>query len=358
MPEQIIDLRSDTITKPTPGMRRAIAEAVVGDDVFGEDPTVRQLEQRAAELLGKEAALFVASGTMSNQIAVRCQTSPGDEVICEGQCHIYWYEQAGYAQLSGVSMMPVPGDFGILRPEQLARCIRRDDPHFPRTRMLCLENTHNRGAGRIQPYENVQQLCRWAHDHQLVTHLDGARLMNAVVATGIPARDWAAHFDTVSMCFSKGLGAPVGSVLAGSRNCIDRAVRHRKLLGGGMRQAGIIAAAALYALDHHVDRLAEDHAAAQRLAEAIAATDGLRLSPEVVDTNIVCFQVDSDWGTAAEFNATLAQHGLRLLDVGPQRLRAVTHLDVNEGAITRAAEILAEVVAGEKTASTTGHSYA
>ena len=256
MSEKLIDLRSDTVTRPTPGMRAAMAEADVGDDVFGEDPTVAALEDRVAALLGKERAIFVPSGTMSNQIGLRLHCSPGDELICEADCHIYNYEQAGYAQFSGLAVRPVAGEEAILRREQLEGLIRGENDHLPRTRLLCLENTHNRGAGRVLPYDGVVDICDWAHAIGLATHLDGARLWNAAVATGIPPADWAQHFDTVSVCFSKGLGAPVGSALAGHARLIKLARRHRKLLGGGMRQAGVLAAAALYALEHHVDRLA------------------------------------------------------------------------------------------------------
>ncbi len=240
-----IDFRSDTVTKPTPEMRAAMAAAEVGDDVFDEDPTVLKLQRRVAELLGKEAALFVPSGSMSNQIGLRVHCSPGDEFICEAGCHIYNYEQSAYAQLSGLASRTVEGEFGVLRLDQLTNLIRPDNEHQVRTRLVALENTHNRGAGRIQPYDTVVEICTWAHAHGLATHLDGARLFNAVVASGTPAFEWAQHFDTVSVCFSKGLGAPVGSALAGPRDLIAQARRHRKLFGGGMRQAGIIAAGAL-----------------------------------------------------------------------------------------------------------------
>src|SRR5438876_171736 len=239
------DFRSDTVTRPTAGMRAAMAQAVVGDDVFDDDPTVHELQDRLAAMLGKEASLFVPSGAMSNQIGLRLHCSPGDEFICEAGCHIYNYEQGAYAQLSGLAVRPVEGQGGILRLEQLVGLIRGSNDHLVRTRLVCLENTHNRGAGRIQPYECVETICNWAHAHGLATNLDGARLFNAAVATGIEAADWARHFDTVSVCFSKGLGAPVGSALSGTREMMARARRHRKLFGGGMRQAGVLAAAAL-----------------------------------------------------------------------------------------------------------------
>ena len=343
MSEGYLDFRSDTVTRPTPAMRAAMAEAPVGDDVFGEDPTVQRLQRRIAELLGKEAAVYVPSGTMSNQIGVRLHCRPGDEMICEAECHLYYYEQAGYAQLSGVAARPVQGVYGVCELEQFRPLVRPDNPHFVRTRLVCLENTHNRGGGRIQPYATVEAICRWAHENGLAAHLDGARLFNAAVATGIQASRWAQHFDTVSVCFSKGLGAPIGSALAGPRDLIAQAVRHRKVLGGGMRQAGIIAAGALYALEHHVDRLAEDHANAQRLAAGIRQIERLRLSPETVDTNLVFFCVDPAWGTAADFSAELKKRGVLMNATGPTSLRAVTHLDVSSRDVDRALEVLQAV---------------
>ena len=342
MSDAPIDLRSDTVTQPTPEMRDAIAQTPVGDDVIDVDPTVAKLQECIAEILGKEAAIFMPSGTMTNQVALRVHCRPGDEFICEANCHIYNYEQGAYAQLSGLAAQTVMGDFGILQPEQLSGLIKPDDEHFVRTRLLCLENTHNRGAGRIQPYELVEQICKSAHDSGLVTHLDGARLFNAVAATAIPAKQWSQHFDTVSVCFSKGLGAPVGSALAGTAEMMREARRHRKLFGGGMRQAGVIAAGALYALEHHRERLSEDHAKAQVLVNAIAQSEGLSLDPAEVDTNIVMFQVDPALCTAPGFVSALKEKGVLLLAVGPQRVRAVTHLDVGDAAVQQAAEILVE----------------
>src|SRR5713101_129904 len=282
MPDQIIDLRSDTITRPTPAMRAAMHSAEVGDDVFGEDPTVNRLEERVAQLLGKEAALFVPSGTMSNQICVKAHTQPGDELLCEASCHIYVNEAGAPAALSGVTCGTIEGDYGISDVSQLEDQIRPNNDHQVRTRLVALENTHNRGGGRVYPLEKTLAISSWARRHGLIMHLDGARLWNAMVATGIPAAEWARQFDSVSVCFSKGLGAPVGSALAGTRDFVTRARRIRKLLGGGMRQAGVIAAAALYALDHHVDRLREDHLNAQTIAQAIAGIPGLRLDPPEV----------------------------------------------------------------------------
>jgi threonine aldolase len=340
MNQPFIDLRSDTVTRPTPGMRKAIAEAPVGDDVIDTDPTVERLQALTAERLGKEAAIYMPSGTMTNQTAVRLHCSPGSELLCDANCHIYNYEQGGFAQLSGAVARPVQGEFGVMRLEQLQGMIRPDNEHFPRTRLVCIENTHNRGAGRIQPYDEVERICRWAHEHDLRTHLDGARLFNAAVASGIPADRWAQRFDTVSVCFSKGLGAPVGSALAGTRDLIREARRHRKLFGGGMRQAGIIAAGALYALEHHIDRLADDHAHGQLLAQAVRNIEGLILEPETVDTNIVIFRVDPQLASAPEMAAALHERGVLVLAFSATQIRAVTHLDVDETSVRRAVDIL------------------
>jgi threonine aldolase len=275
---------------------------------------------------------------------VRVHCSPGDEFLCDANCHIYNYEQGAYAQLFGVAAQPIEGDFGVLRLEQLIDRIRPENDHSVRTRLVCLENTHNRGAGRVLPYDGVVEICRWAAENGLARHLDGARLFNAVVATGIPLHDWAQHFDTVSVCFSKGLGAPVGSALCGPEESIRRARRHRKALGGAMRQAGIIAAGALYALDHHIDRLAEDHEKARVLADAIRTIPGLTLDPDIVDTNIVIFKIAPQLGTAAEFTAKLREQGVLMYDVGRYRIRAVTHLDVSLEQVRIAAELIGESV--------------
>ena len=345
MSDSTVDLRSDTVTKPTKAMRQAILEAEVGDDVIDVDPTVERLEKRLAEMLGKKAAMYVPSGSMSNQIAVRTHCKPGDEFICEAGCHIYNYEQGAFAQLSGVVARTVPGEFGALRLDQLTDLIRPENEHLVRTRLVCLENTHNRGAGRIQPYDDVAEICRWAHDAGLATHLDGARLFNAVVASGIDVAAWSEHFDTVSVCFSKGLGAPVGSALAGPDEMIHEARRHRKLFGGGMRQAGIIAAGALFALENHVDRLAEDHANAQILADAVRASEGLAFQRDEVDTNIVIFCVDPRLATASELVVALKEEGVLMMAFSTTQIRAVTHMDVSEADVRRAGEVL-ESVAG------------
>jgi threonine aldolase len=335
-----IDLRSDTVTKPTPGMRQAMAEAVVGDDVMGDDPTVIALEERIASLLGKEAALFVPSGTMANQIAIALHTRPGDELLCATTSHVYVWEAGGIARLSGVTPRTFPGDGGLLSLEILEGTIRPDDLHYTPTRLVWLENTHNRGGGRIQPLESIQEIGRWARRNNLAMHLDGARLMNAVVASGHPAQEWAQHFDTVSTCFSKGLGAPVGSALAGPVDLIRRARAVRKLLGGGMRQVGIIAAGALYALENHIERLAEDHENAQILARAFEETEGFSLEFGRVETNLIWVKVDPSLGTGPDVASYLRSRGILVTSLDPQTIRACTHLDVSREDVLHVAKVV------------------
>ena len=335
---QLIDLRSDTVTKPTPAMREAMARAEVGDDVFGDDPTVKALESRTAELLGKEAALFVPSGTMANQLAIRSHTEPGDEILVEANAHIYYYEGGAPAALSGVMCRCINGQRGIFTGADVEASLRPADQHFPRTRLVCLENTHNRGGGKIWSIGQVQEVAAAARKHGLQLHLDGARLWNASVAAGVPERDYAAYFDTISVCFSKGLGAPVGSALAGPKVLIDRARRFRKMFGGGMRQAGIIAAGALFALDNHRARLAEDHANAKALASGLAAVSGLEATPAEVETNMVRFRVRSM--PAQQLVDRLLAQGVLVLAVGPDTIRAVTSLMVSAEDIRTAIAIV------------------
>lgn len=325
-----IDLRSDTVTRPTPAMRRDMAEAEVGDDVFGDDPTVRTLEEETARLLGKEAALYVPSGTMGNEVAVAAHTERGDEVICEATCHIFLYEGGGPALLSGVQLRPLAGERGLFTVEAMRQAVRSPDSHHPVTRLVCLENTHNRAGGRVLPYEALRALTEEARSLGLRTHLDGARLWNVAVATGRPEAEWAALFDTVSVCFSKGLGAPVGSAVAGSKDWIARAHHYRKRFGGGMRQAGIIAAGALHALRHHRGRLAEDHARARRLAEALAGLPGIRLDPASVDTNIVVAGLSARAERPPRWCAWLRERGILAVPFGSDGIRLVTHLDVDD----------------------------
>jgi threonine aldolase len=338
----MIDLRSDTATRPTPAMREAMARADVGDDVVGEDPTMNRLQERIAAMLGKEAALFVPSGTMSNQIGVRLHCVPGDELILEESSHIYAYEQGGVAQLSGCATRTVKGDGGQFQLEQIQEMVRPDNCHYVRTRLVCIENTSNRGGGSVWSLDSVAEICSWAHGRGLATHMDGARLFNAVVASGIPATEWCKHFDSVSVCFSKGLGAPVGSAICGTRAMIDKAVRVRKVFGGGMRQAGVIAAGALYAIEHNINRLADDHVNAKAFADQIRDVPGIRLDPPKIETNIVYFLVDSKLGTAAEFTGQLKARGLLVGATGKNSIRAVTHLDVSRDDCERAGAIVRE----------------
>ncbi len=325
-------------------MRRAMAEADVGDDVYGEDPTVARLEASTAELLGKQAAVFVPSGTMANQIGVGVNTQPGDELLCSSTAHVYVWEAGGIARLSGVTARTFEGDGGLLRLPDIAGAIRpAHDAHYVRTRLICLENTHNRGGGRVHSLESIGQIARWAREHNLAMHLDGARLMNAVVASGVTAAEWAQHFDTVSICFSKGLGAPVGSALAGTSDAIRRARRLRKLFGGGMRQAGILAACALYALDRNIERLSEDHEHARMLADAFDGTEGFALESGPVMTNLVWVKIDPSVGTAAEVAAYLRSRNILVTVIGAQVIRACTHLDVSREEIEYTAGVIREI---------------
>ena len=337
-PVSPIDLRSDTITQPTPAMREAMARAEVGDDVFGDDPTVQRLEARVAEVLGKEAAVFTPSGTMANQLAIRAHTEPGDEILVDANAHIYYYEGGAPAALAGVMCRCLPGVRGVFTAADVEAVLRPSDQHFAPTKLVCVENTHNRGGGNIWPMERIQEVAAVAQRHGLRLHLDGARLWNASVATGIAERDYAAQFDSVSVCFSKGLGAPVGSALCGSREFIQRARRFRKMFGGGMRQAGIIAAGALYALEHHRARLADDHTNARALADGLARLPGLEVDATAVLTNMVFFRVKKL--PASELAKKLDQAGVRVLATGPDTIRAVTNLMVSAADIPVAVEIV------------------
>jgi threonine aldolase len=367
---RIADLRSDTLTRPTAGMRAAMAAAEVGDDVFGEDPTVLRLEERAAAIAGKEAAVYVPSGTMANELAIRSQADPGDEILLERNAHVFDYESGAAASICGVMPRQIPGNRGVITWEQIEAHLRGENEHYAPVSMVLLENTHNRAGGAIFPLAEMQRIGREAVARGLRVHIDGARIFNAVVATGIPASDYAACGDTISFCFSKGLGAPVGSALVGSHATIKRARRFRKMFGGGMRQAGIIAAGALYALERHVGRLAEDHARARRLAAGIARVPGFHVENDPPDTNMVYVQVAGAPGgpgtdplgahpgggqapgpvppgprTAPEVCAALKALGVLCLPVSPFRIRLVVHLDVDEEDIDRATAGFREVAA-------------
>jgi threonine aldolase len=352
-----IDLRSDTVTVPTPEMRRAMFEAEVGDDVYGEDPTVNQLEQEAAALLGKEAALFVPTGTQGNQVAIMTHTSRGDEVIVEADSHVFYYEVGGIAALSGCQVRPLKGFRGAMDPNEVEAAIRTENIHFPRTALICLENTHNRSGGCILPQENVVAICEVAHRHSIPVHMDGARLFNAAVAQGKPAAELAAPVDSVMFCLSKGLAAPVGSLLVGSREFISRARKNRKLLGGGMRQAGILAAAGLVALRTMIDRLAEDHANARRLADGLSLISGLQVERETVQTNMVMVDIlDSRW-EATVLSGALARAGVLCNAVGPRRIRLVTHKDVTAEDVAEALDRMERVFKAGPAGGEQGHLY-
>lgn len=336
---RIIDLRSDTITRPTFAMKQAMIEAPVGDDVFGDDPTVNLLQERTAELLGKEAALFVPSGTMANQVAIAVHTSPGDEVYCEAGCHIRNYEGGAPAFLSGVMLNAIHGVRGAYTADDVKPLLRPLDSHFPPSRLIWVENSANRAGGTIFPQENIQGLRKLADEQGLGMHLDGARLWNVAVATGSTEKELAAPFDSVSVCLSKALGCPVGSLLAGSQGFIARAHRFRKRFGGGMRQAGVLGAAGIYALDHHRRRLAEDHARAKKLAGAIAQIRSFSIDLEAVQTNIVIFDVSGSGKTGTEVGKILSEAGILSTPFG-MKVRMIPHLDISDDDIDYTIEVL------------------
>jgi threonine aldolase len=344
MSARVVDLRSDTVTKPTAAMRAAMAAADVGDDVFGEDPTVARLERESASLLGKQAALYVPSGSMANQIALAVHCRPGDDVIVGEGAHNYLYEAGAGGGIAGVQFT-IAGSGGLFTGDDVAAAFK--DPawhgHAP-TRLVCVENTHNRGGGVAWTQAGIIDVAEAARKLGVALHLDGARLLNAAVATGVPAAQLAAPFDTATLCFSKGLGAPVGSVIAGSHDLILRAHRYRKMLGGGMRQAGILAAGALHALSHHVARLAEDHANARVLAEGIADLPGVHVDVARVQTNIVLVELSAERPSAAQVVAALEARDVLALAFGPRRIRLVTHLDVDRAACTRAVHAIGAVL--------------
>lgn len=339
----VIDLRSDTVTKPSPEMRRAMFEAEVGDDVYGEDPTINRLERRAAEIFGREAALFVPSGTMGNQIAIKLHTSHGQEVICEERGHIFNYEMAMMAHFSGVVPRTVSTEDGILTWQHVAPKLKGKSYHAARTGLVSLENTHNIAGGTVTPLEVFDEVCVRTHEAGLPVHLDGARVFNASSALGVPVDRLTAKADTVMFCLSKGLGAPVGSILVGQGDAIDRGRIYRKALGGGMRQAGILAAAGLIALEQGPHRLATDHANAKFLAEGLAQIPGFKIDPAKVQTNILICDIAGTGMTSSELSRRLAEHKVLANGVGPSLLRFVTHVDVDREQCARALEVVTSI---------------
>jgi threonine aldolase len=343
--ERLVDLRSDTVTKPTPAMRQAMYEAEVGDDVYGEDPTVNRLEEETAALLGKEAGLFVTSGTQGNLVSILTHTEPGQEVVLEAESHIFYYEVAGAALIGGLQLRTLPGNQGAMNPAAVEASIRPTNIHYPSTGLIALENTHNRSGGAIIPEENVRAIAAIAAKYRVPLHLDGARLFNAAVALGKSAAELAAPFDSVSICLSKGLAAPVGSVIVGPRDWIERARKWRKRLGGGMRQAGVIAAAGLVALNTMVERLAEDHANAGRLAEGLGVIPGLTVV--LPQTNMVLVEVEGARITGEELVQRLRGHGVLTGTIAPTKVRFVTHKDVTADDIIYTLKAVEKVMKGD-----------
>ena len=345
MKKSLIDLRSDTVTKPSQAMRSAMANAEVGDDVFKEDPTANRLQKYCAELFGKEDALFVPSGVMGNQLCLNVLTQPGDEIICDKNAHIFQFESGSPAMLSGLSMNLLDGKNGVITPEEVEDAIRPSSAYYmPRTKVIEVENTHNVAGGVVHPIENIKALKTLADKHNLKMHLDGARLWNASVANGISVAEYSSYFDTVSVCLSKGLGAPVGSIILGEKGMIEEAFRVRKSWGGGMRQIGILAAAGLYAIENNLKRLSEDHENAKALANHLTQIDGVEIDASLVETNIVVFK--STTLSSEDVIIKSKGKGLLLVPIGVGVLRAVTHLDISREDIERAKQILTEVFNG------------
>lgn len=344
MPNIDIDLYSDTQTRPTQAMREAMAGAPVGDEQRGEDPTTNRLCEMVADMLGKEAAVFMPSGTMCNQIAIMVHCRPGDEIIADKTAHIINSEGGGPAVFAGAMLRAVDGDRGIFTAEQAEAAVRRARRHAPRTRMIVIEQTANSGGGSVWPLETVRAVGAVAKQNDLILHMDGARLLNAVVASGVPAKDFAEPFDSLWVDLSKGLGCPVGAVLAGSADFIEQAWQWKQRMGGAMRQSGSIAAAGVHALEHHVARMAEDHENAQYFADAIANLPGIRVEPDRIETNMVFFDVSQTGLTAAEIHQRLLKRGVRIGENDLYRMRVVTHLDVTREQVAKAAETVREVV--------------
>ncbi len=338
-PSSRIDFRSDTVTQPTKAMRDIMHHAPVGDDVLGDDPTVIELQDRVAEMFGKEAALFVASGTMSNAIALRTHTVPGDEIVCDKTAHIYRYEGGGYAALCGASVALVEGKSGLMTPEQVQNAVRKAEGsggHYPNGSLVCVENTSNLGGGSCYDLDTLDAIANVAKSLGCGTHVDGARIFNAALTTGVDVARMCKHYDSVSICFSKGLGAPVGSVLVGSASFIAKAHRWRKMFGGGWRQAGVLAAGCLYALDHHVDRLADDHRRAKRIAEMMNELPMFTVDMATVQTNMIYAETNDP---AADVVAKYAENGIDMFDLSPNRLRVVVHLHITDEDVERFTEV-------------------
>ena len=342
----MVDLRSDTVTRPTEAMRQVMKEAEVGDDVLGDDQTVIALQELAAKMLGKEAALFVPSGTMSNAIAIRAHTSPGDEIITEAESHIYVYEGGGFAALSGCSVALVPGENGIMATENVKKAIRKSAGslgHYPDGTLVCVENTSNRGGGTCYPVQRLDEIAEVSHENDCAAHMDGARLFNAAIATDTSPDRLVKEYDSVSICLSKGLGAPVGSLLVGDEDFISKAYRWRKMFGGGMRQSGLVAAAGIHALENHIGRLQDDHVRIKKLAQSLNSLSSFSVNMDTVQSNMIYVDIDKNKFTADQVVQELALRDVHLFDTGPQRIRAVAHLDVDDAGIEQAIKAFAEI---------------
>ncbi len=340
---KLIDLRSDTVTNPTQAMLEAMTKSPVGDDVWGDDPTVNALQERCAYMFGKEDACFVPSGTMANQLAIRAQTQPGDEIIIHSESHVVRYEGGAAAALSGCSFAIAQGERGFFTSDDVRELFRPQDFHFGRSRLVSLENTHNRGGGSIWPLQQLEDVCQTAHELGLKTHLDGARVWHAIVETGIDAATWAAPFSTISACFSKGLGCPAGSVVVGDSTTIHEVRRFRKMFGGAMRQTGILAGAAMFALDNQLERLKTDHTHAKMLAKGLQVIEGITCDTTKIDSNLVFFDIDKMLGDGTDLCRKLWENGVLAEALDSQRIRYVTHLDVTQLEIERAIQITADV---------------
>ena len=338
----MIDLRSDTVTRPTKAMLEAMMSARVGDDVYGEDETVNILQNKCSVLTGKEAALFVPTGVMGNQLSVKCHTIPGDEIIVESNSHILNNETGASAVISNVQILPVKGDNGIITAADIRNYVRSEEYYYPVTRLICLENTHNWAGGVIQPLKVIKEISEFARQNKIKMHLDGARIFNAFVETGISIKEYAGYFDSISFCFSKGLGCPVGSIVCGSKDFISMARKWRKILGGGMRQTGILAAAGIYALDNHVQRLKEDNANARFFAEEICKIDGINVDLKSVQTNIVVFSLTKS--TKNEFMSKLKEKKVLLSSGSNNIMRAVFHMDIKADDVTKSIELFKSVL--------------